>query len=64
MPAILRPDQLDLWLDCSSGSSTLAASLLAPAPDELLEVIEVDRRVSNVRNEGPEVQTPVRTRLL
>ena len=59
MPAILAPGQFDAWLDCSSGSSVEAARMLAPAPEELLELIEVSRRLNNPRNEGPEVQEPV-----
>ncbi len=55
MPAIIAPGQFDLWLDVSSGTSTIAMAMLAPAPDELLEVVTVSPRLNNPRNEGPEL---------
>ncbi|MEO0671793.1 MAG: SOS response-associated peptidase [Pseudomonadota bacterium] len=63
MPVILPPEQFDAWLDCKSGEAAEAVSLLAPAPDDLLEVFEVDRRVNNPRSDGPDLHEPVRTTL-
>ncbi len=59
MPAILAPEQFDAWLDCRSGSSREVSELLLPAPEGLLELVEVSRKLNNPRNEGPEVQEPV-----
>jgi putative SOS response-associated peptidase YedK len=59
MPAILAPEHFDAWLDCRSGSSLQAATLLLPAPEGLLELVEVNRKLNNPRNEGPEAQEPV-----
>ena len=56
MPAILQPDQFDAWLDIGSGQSGAAAALLAPAADDVLEIVEVSPKLNNARNEGPEVQ--------
>ena len=65
MPAVLPREHFGSWLDCRSGSSVAAVPMLSPAPDDVLEVLEVSRAVNNVRNEGPELQTPVgRTTLL
>lgn len=64
MPAILPPDAYEAWLDVRPGRSEEAAALLQPAPDDLLEVIEVSQRLNNPRNEGPEVQEPVSGNLL
>jgi putative SOS response-associated peptidase YedK len=64
MPVILAPDDFDRWLDCRSGSAVGIEDLLRPAPDDLLEIVEVSRRLNDPRNEGPEVQEPVRTMLL
>jgi putative SOS response-associated peptidase YedK len=64
MPAILSPDQFDGWLDCRNVSSAPAAELLRPAPDDLLEVIEIGPEVGNPRDEGPELQRPLRPKLL
>lgn len=58
MPAILPPETFDMWLDCRSGTSDMAAALLAPAPDGLLEIESVSRRLNNPRNEGPELLRP------
>jgi len=64
MPVIIAPEHFDLWLDCRSGTATHILDLLAPAPDDLLDVIEVSRKLNDVRNEGPEVQEPARPSLL
>lgn len=55
MPVIIQPADFDLWLDCSSGTSKVAELLLRPAPDGLLEVVDVSRKLNNPRNEGPEL---------
>lgn len=55
MPAILPPDAFAAWLDCRSGSATVAMAMLAPAAEDLLEVSPVSRRLNNPRNEGPGV---------
>lgn len=55
MPVILAPEHFDVWLDCTSGTSKFAESLLGPAPADLLEVIDVSRNLNNPRNEGPDL---------
>ena len=64
MPAILPPEHFDAWLDCRSGSSREVTELLAPAPEGLLELVEVSRKLNNPRNEGPDVQEPVAAQTL
>jgi putative SOS response-associated peptidase YedK len=64
MPAILAAEHFDTWLDCGSGSSLEAEVLLKPAPEGLLDLVEVSRRLNNPRNEGPEVQEPAGTATL
>ncbi len=64
MPAILQPDDFDAWLDTRGFSAEMAAQMLRPAPDDLLEPIAVDPRLNNARNEGPELIKPYRERLL
>lgn len=59
MPVIIPPQHFDVWLDCRPGTATAILDLLAPAPDDLLEIIEVSRKLDDPRNEGPEVQEPV-----
>lgn len=64
MPVILEPALFQIWLDCRPGTAEHVVDLLGPAPEHLLEVIEVSRTLNNPRNEGPEVQQPARTTLL
>lgn len=63
MPVILAPEHFDQWLDCRPGTPDFVRDLLRPAPDEALDIVEVSARLNNPRNEGPEVQEPVRTTL-
>lgn len=55
MPVIIGPQDFDLWLDCSSGTSKLAETLLRPPLDDLLTVVAVSPRLNNPRNEGPDL---------
>lgn len=64
MPAVVPEEHFARWLDCTPGTAEGMTDLLGPAPEDLLEIVEVSRRVNNPRNEGPEVQEPVRTTLL
>jgi putative SOS response-associated peptidase YedK len=52
MPLILAPADFSRWLDCSPGSTEPVADLLRPAPEDLLAIAPVSRKVNNVRNEG------------
>ncbi len=63
MPVILAPEHFDQWLDCRPGTSEFVRDLLRPAPDDALAIVEVSARLNNPRNEGPEVQEPVRSTL-
>lgn len=58
MPVILAPDAFDMWLDCKSVKADMAAVLLQPAPEGILETVAVSRTLNNPRNEGPAVQEP------
>jgi putative SOS response-associated peptidase YedK len=64
MPAILPPEAFDAWLDCRAVPPEAAADLLVPAPDDFLDIVEVDSRLNSPRNEGPELQQPAAPRLL
>ena len=61
MPAIIAPEHFDAWLDCRPGTATDIVELLAPAPEDFLDIIEVSRALNNPRNEGPAVQEPAGT---
>lgn len=65
MPAILRPDQFEAWLDVSSGRSTEAEAMVAAGvPDDFLEISEVSKSLNNATNDAPEVQEIVGKMLL
>jgi putative SOS response-associated peptidase YedK len=63
MPCIIGSADFDRWLDCRPGTAAGLEGLLKPAQDDLLEIVEVSRKLNNPRNEGPEVQELVRTTL-
>src|SRR5262249_20934749 len=53
MPVVVAPDAFNLWLDCANVDDKTAASLIAPAPDELLEAYEVSTAVNRTANDDP-----------
>ena len=64
MPVIIPPEHFDLWLDCRPGTAAFVLDLLSPAPEGLLDIVEVSSKLNNPRNEGPEVQEPAPLRTL
>jgi putative SOS response-associated peptidase YedK len=59
MPVLLPPESWEAWLDPGNDDLDPLAALLAPAADDLLEVVPVSTAVGNVRNDGPELLEPV-----
>ena len=57
MPVMLRREQAGLWLDPDADEGTLRA-LLAPYPEDLLQLVPVGRVVNRVANDGPECIEP------
>jgi putative SOS response-associated peptidase YedK len=57
MPVVVPPDAFDLWLD-PNADPQMAASLMTPAPDDLLEACEVSSAVNRVANDDPSLLTP------
>jgi putative SOS response-associated peptidase YedK len=58
MPVLLDDDAWPIWLDPEVRDADLLADLLQPAPDDLLALRQVSRRLNNVANEGPELLVP------
>lgn len=58
MPVIIAPEHFDVWLDCTTGTSKFAETLLMPPPASLLEILDVNPRLNNPRNEGPDLHQP------
>ena len=58
MPLILAEADFNRWLDCRGGSAEGIGDLMEPEPADRLEIVQVSPKVSNFRNEGPELWTP------
>ncbi len=50
MPAFISPDAFDMWLDCVNVEPDVAAALIRPADDDLLEAYPVSTAVNRVAN--------------
>lgn len=59
MPVILPPEAFDLWLDHGNVDAETAATLIAPAREDLLEVHPVSDAVNRAENDKPELIEPV-----
>lgn len=57
MPAILGADDWEYWLDPTFALGGVL-SLLRPAPDDLLDAMEVGPRINSVRNDDPACMEP------
>jgi putative SOS response-associated peptidase YedK len=58
MPVVLAPEDWAAWLDPTTEMDVVQA-LMAPAPDEWLEVHPVSTLVNKVTNEGPDLLAPL-----
>jgi len=56
MPVIIEQADWPVWLGEAEGDP---AALLRPAPSDVLRVWQVDRKVGNVRNDGPDLIKPI-----
>jgi putative SOS response-associated peptidase YedK len=59
MPVFVPPQAFDLWLDCANVEASVAAALIAPAAEALLEVYEVSTAVNRVANDSAALIAPV-----
>jgi putative SOS response-associated peptidase YedK len=57
-PVIVAPEQFDFWLDCKHVDENMAAQLLVPAPESLMEVYEISPAVNRVANDAPSLLEP------
>ena len=49
MPVILAPADFERWLDCRPGSAEGVIELMRPAPEDLLEMIEMQSNLNDPR---------------
>ena len=59
MPVIVPPEAFDLWLDSRSVDAATAAALIAPAPEDMLEMHEVSPAVNSAADDSPDLIEPV-----
>ncbi|MGH6736385.1 MAG: SOS response-associated peptidase [Methyloceanibacter sp.] len=64
MPVVLPPEQFEAWLDVNDVKPEDAAALLAPAPDNLFEAIELHPKINDSRKDEPGIQEPLQLSLL
>ena len=55
MPVIIEKADWPVWLGETEGN---VPALLRPAPEDVLQLWPADKRVGNVRNNGPELLNP------
>jgi putative SOS response-associated peptidase YedK len=59
MPAVIAPEAFDLWLNCAEAEARVAAALIAPSPDALLEAYEVSTAVNRTANDSAALIEPL-----
>jgi putative SOS response-associated peptidase YedK len=64
MPVVLGREDFEAWLDCKTTEVAAAQKLLKPAPDDLLEAVEMHPQINDSRREEPGIQQPLQTQLL
>jgi putative SOS response-associated peptidase YedK len=64
MPVVLPAEAFEAWLDCAGTESEAALALLQPAPDGVLEAIEIDPKINDSRRDEPGIQEPLQLQLL
>jgi putative SOS response-associated peptidase YedK len=58
MPVFVSPDAFDMWLDCANVEADVAAALMRPADDGLLEAYPVSTAVNRVANDSEVLIAP------
>ncbi len=64
MPAILPPERFADWLEDRHLEGRQARALLAPACEDLLDIVPVNPALNNARNQGADVAEPVQRNLI
>lgn len=58
MPVFVPPDAFDLWLNCAEVEAEVAATLIRPADEALLEAYEISPAVNRVANDTEALLVP------
>ena len=59
MPVFVPRQAFDLWLDCRNVEADVAAALIRPADDKLLEAYEISPAVNRVANDSAALIAPL-----
>src|SRR5271167_3797118 len=59
MPVFVPKQAFDLWLDCANVEADVAAALIRPAPDALMEAYPVSTAVNRVANDSEVLVAPL-----
>jgi len=59
MPVFVPREAFDLWLDCANVEADIAAALIRPAEDSLLEAYEISTAVNRVANDSEALIAPL-----
>jgi putative SOS response-associated peptidase YedK len=59
MPVILPEEKWPAWLGEAPATDDELKAMLRPAPADRLQMWPVDKRVGNVKNDGPELAAPI-----
>lgn len=59
MPVILDKQRMDLWLEPQDLSQSQLDDLLAPLPDNTLDMVRVSSDVNNARNNSKDLIYPL-----
>jgi putative SOS response-associated peptidase YedK len=59
MPVFVAREAFDLWLDCANVEANVAAALIRPAADTLLEAYEISTAVNRVANDSAALIVPL-----
>jgi putative SOS response-associated peptidase YedK len=64
MPVVLPLEHFAAWLDVKATPAEAALALLQPAPDDLLEAIELHPKINDSKRDEPDIQEPLEPSLL
>ena len=59
MPVVIQPNDFDAWIDCMNVDYREVAGLIAPAPENFFECVEISMAVNKVVNDTPDLLTPI-----
>ena len=59
MPVVIQPGDFDAWIDCMNVDYREVAHLIAPAPENFFECVEISTAVNKVANDTPDLLTPI-----